>query len=89
MSELRQAPAEPDPRFWDAEARKLMLIDYNSYKRYTGNMQNYLGPGALGLAKLGFRVKTPFQKGSRCPITKAYGQRLINACRRLHKELNP
>lgn len=94
MAELRQAPAKPDPRFWDAEARKLMLMQHKAYLEYaTGLLANGRPTkldGSFGLRWLGFRRRLADGGKPRkhCPIVKLHGKRLTNACRRLYKELN-
>lgn len=88
MTELRQAPDKPDPRFWDGEARKLMLIDYRTYSIYVAGATKFAAysRGAKGLRLLGFREANKLGVNGRCLIIDAYGRLLINACQRVAKE---
>lgn len=82
--ELRTAPDKPDPRFWDDEAQKLMLIAYSVYSDYSNASFKRTGIGSRGLRVLGFRGRGV---GTKCPITRRFGRRLVNACRRLAKQI--
>lgn len=90
MTELRQAPDKPDPRFWDGEARLLMLIRYDIFMSYADGGKNWTpnSRGSRGLRHLGFRtMSTPKNGPVTCPVVAKYGQLLVNACMRLAKEL--
>lgn len=101
MSDLRIPPAKADTKFWDAEARKLMLISYKTFMEYAThsyatNRDRMRMNGAVGLAHLGFRhcwadpktgKPTGFPKGPACPITAAFGRGLLNACKRVYQDV--
>lgn len=90
MTELRQAPDKPDPRFWDGEARKLMLMKYDLFRTYSTGAKLWTpnSRGARGLRYLGFRNQTKTVGGKvSCPIVAAYGQLLVNACQRVARQI--
>lgn len=95
MSDLRTIPPKAGPRFWDAEARKLMLVDYRHFAAYAGiRPAQEKKNGAKGLALLKFRhLYDPKDRINKpqarfCPITKLWGRKLMNACKRVQRDLH-
>lgn len=97
MTELRTAPAKPNIKFWDTEARKLMLIDYECFLDYAiKRPRNIKMRGSRGLAILGFRhrrinpdgsVNINALRSSSDPVAVAHAAKLVNACVRLYSEI--
>lgn len=89
MDPLRVPPAKPSVKYWNNEARKLMLINYKQFRVYADQRywtSDIVNKGAKGLVALGFWVHTK-SKGKPVPFIAIHGPRLLHGCSRVWKSI--